>query len=111
MPFGWYPCALFIKLSSLYLWQHVIGRKDCPPHIVCVTIIGIPGWTPTEYDKSDPNCGLRSTSVVTQVIKCGYGKEGRAVIRSHTGRVSKLDSIGFVDLANHGPCTHPTVLG
>ena len=41
-----------------------------------VTIIGIPGWAPTEYDMSGPNCGLCSTWVATWVIKCGYGKEG-----------------------------------
>ena len=39
-----------------------------------ITIIGIPGWAPTEYNMSGSNSGLYFTSVATQVIKCGYGK-------------------------------------
>ena len=35
----------------------------------------------------------------------------RAMICSHTRRVSKLERDGFVDLASHGPCAHPMVLG
>ena len=76
MPFGWCPCALFIELSSLHLQKCVIIGQDYPPHVMHVTIIGVPGGAPAEYDMSDLNCGLRSTSVATQVIKCGYGKEG-----------------------------------
>ena len=76
MPFGWYPCALFIKLSSLHLWKHVVIRQDYPPHIACITNIGVPGWVPAEYDMSGLNCVFHSTSVATRVIKCSYGKEG-----------------------------------
>ena len=76
MPFGWCPHALFIKLSSLHLWKHVVIGQDYPPCIARVTIIGIPGWVPTEYDMSGPNHGFHSTSIVNQVIKCSYGKEG-----------------------------------
>ena len=76
MPFGWYPCALSMELCSLHLWKHVIIGQDYLPLGTRVTIIGVPGWAPTEYDTSGPNSGLRFTSVATQVIKCGYRKEG-----------------------------------
>ena len=76
MPFGWCPCALFIELLSLHLRKHGIIGQDYPPHGMHITIIGVPGWVPAVYDMSGPNYGLRCTSVATQVIKCGYGKEG-----------------------------------
>ena len=63
MPFGWCPCALFIELLSLHLRKHVvIGQTICPA-FAHITIIGIPGWVPTEYDMSGPNHGFHSTSL------------------------------------------------
>ena len=76
MPFGWCPCALFIKLSSLHLQKHVAIRQGHLPRNMHIPIIGIPGWVPTEYDMSGLNSGLHSTSVATRVIKCSYGKGG-----------------------------------
>ena len=60
MPFGWCPCALFIELSSLHLQKHVVIGQGHLPCDMRVTIIGIPGWVPAEYDMSGPNSGLRS---------------------------------------------------
>ena len=73
MPFGWCPCALFIELSSLHLRKHGTLGQDYLPHGMHITIIGIPGWVPTEYaqvaqivDCVPPWLRPETSSVVTE---------------------------------------------
>ena len=65
MPFGWCPCALFIELLSLHIRKDVVDGQDYLPRVTRITIIGIPGWAPIEYNMSGPNHGFHSTSIVT----------------------------------------------
>ena len=68
-------CTVYqvVKSTSPEACHHRVRLLPLATH---VTIIGIPGWAPAEYDMCGPNCGLHSTLVATRVIKCGYGKEG-----------------------------------
>ena len=127
MPFGWYPCALFIELSSLHLCgSHVHYLLSCQVYISGSALPKGETFCPTVQHPSQllaslGGCQLKQHEWPNLWTACHLGCDPshqvwlweirRAMIRSHTRRVSKLEWDGFVDLASHGPCAHPMVLG
>ena len=43
-------CTVYRVVKSTSLQKHVILGQDFSPHIMHVTIIGIPGWVPAEIN-------------------------------------------------------------
>ena len=63
-------CQVYISGSMLS------SGETIHPTLHVSQLLVFTGWAPTEYDTSGPNCEFHSTSVVSQVTKCSYRKEG-----------------------------------
>ena len=110
MPFGWCLCALLIVVC-LHLWK-------C---IAATATHHISAWHMSQFLAFLGGHQLKRHEWPNLWMACHLGcdpshqvwlrENSKAMICSHTRRVSKLDWDGFIDLASCGPNAHPMVLG
>ena len=80
-----------------------------PSHVAYITILGIPGWVPTEYEWPESWTSFQLGCDPT--LQVWLWERRRQAIGSHIWRVSRLDWEVYMYLAGHGHHTHPTMLG
>ena len=102
-------CTIFVVEGLHHQKRIAAGLAPCLPHIAYITILGIPGWAPTEYEW--PKSWTSFHLGCNPSLQVWLLERRRWAICSHIWRVSRLDWEGYVYLAGHGHHTHPTMLG